>query len=160
ESLLTLRVAAAAIAAATVWTTGSIARRLGADRFGEILAMVAVGLAPVLLAVASFYSMNVIDVLVWTVAARILVELLDRPSLEGWVLLGIVLGLGRENKIGVLWLGAGIGAGLLLTPARRQLATAGPWIAGAIALALFVPNVLWEIANGWPTVEFIRNAST
>jgi 4-amino-4-deoxy-L-arabinose transferase-like glycosyltransferase len=52
-----------------------------------------------------------------------------------------VLGLGLENKISVLWLGAGIAAGLLATPARRLLLTPGPWLAGAIAAALFAPHI-------------------
>ena len=42
-----------------------------------------------------------------------------------WLLLGLILGIGLLNKISVLWLGAGIAAGLLLTPHRRWLRT--PW---------------------------------
>ena len=159
DSLLVLRAAAAAIAALTVWTTGSIARRLGAGPFGEALAMTAVTVAPVLLATASFYSMNVIDVFVWTAAARILIDVVEAPTTGRWIALGVVLGLGLENKISVLWLGAGIGAALILTPARRQLLTRGPWIAGAIAAAVFLPHVMWQIAHSWPTLEFIANAS-
>jgi len=159
DSLLALRVAAAAIAASTVWLTGSIARRIGASAYGETVAMTAVALAPVLLASASFYSMNVLDILVWTLGARLLVDILDAPSTGRWIALGVVLGLGLENKISVLWLGAGIAAGLLLTPARRLLRTPGPWIAAAIAAALFAPTVIWQSIHGWPTLEFMRNAS-
>ena len=62
--------------------------------------------------------MNVLDVLIWTLSARIVIGILDRPALSRWIVLGIVLGLGLETKIDVLWLGAGLAAGLLLTPAR------------------------------------------
>ena len=159
DSLFVLRAVAALAAAAAVWITGSIARRMGADPFGELLAMVGVAIAPELLAMGSFYSMNIVEVVFWTAVARPTVDILDEPSDRRWILLGVLLGLGLQNKISVLWLGAGIGVGLVLTPSRRLLFTRGPWMAGAIAAVIFLPHVLWQIANGWPTLEFIRNAS-
>jgi dolichyl-phosphate-mannose-protein mannosyltransferase len=159
ESLLVLRAAAALITAAAVWLTGSIARRLGADRFGETLAMVAAGVAPEMLGTGSFYSMNIFDVLVWTLAARVMIDILDRPTDAKWLALGAILGLGLLNKISVLWLAAGIVVGLIPTPERRHLLTRGPWLAGIVATLLFLPHVVWQIAHHWATLEFIRNAS-
>jgi hypothetical protein len=158
DSLMVLRIAAAAAAAATVWLTGSIARRLGAGPFGERLAMIVTAIAPVLLANGSFYSMNVIEVLLWTAIARVVLDVVEAPSDRHWMVLGVLLGISLENKISALWLGAGIGAGLLVTSPRKLL-TRGPWIAGAIAGVLFLPHIAWQVVNGWPTLEFIRNAS-
>ena len=159
DSLLVLRVAAALTSAISIWLTGEIAARLGASTFGQVLAMTATAIAPELLALGSFYSMNVYDLLFWTLTALILIDVLERPTLGRWILLGCVVGLGLENKISVLWLAAGIGAGLVLTRARRLLLTPGPWVAAVVAGLLFMPHILWQIANGWPTLEFIRNAS-
>jgi hypothetical protein len=39
------------------------------------------------------------------------------------------------------------------------LLTPGPWIAAAIAVLLALPYAVWQVLNGWPTVEFIRRAS-
>jgi hypothetical protein len=159
DSLLVLRVATALAAALAVWLTGSIARRMGAGPFGDLLATIGFGLVPQVLAIGSFYSMNVFELLVWTAAVRLLIDTIDRPSNLRWILLGVLLGLGLENKISVLWLGGGIAVGLLLTPHRRVLLTPGPWIATVIAAVIFLPHVVWQISHGWPTLEFIRNAS-
>ncbi len=160
DSLMVLRLAAAAALALAILLTGSIARRLGAGTFGEALAMIGVTVAPGFLAVGGFYSMNVFDLLLWTAAVRVFVDLLDRPRAGTWALLGLVLGLGLMNKISVLWLGGGMAAALLFTRARYQLLTPGPYLAAAIAGVVFVPHVIWQIAHGWPTLEFMRGAAS
>jgi hypothetical protein len=58
----------------------------------------------------------------------------------------------------MLFFGAALVAGLLLTKERRLLAGKWPWIGGAIALGLFLPNLLWMARHGWATLEFMRNA--
>ena len=159
ESLVAIRLVPALAGAATVWLTGSIARELGGGRFAQALACLAAIAAPVFLAIGHYYSMNALDLLLWTAAIRVLVACLRGGAVRDWAFLGLVLGLGLLNKISVLWLGLGIGVGLALTPHRRVLLTPGPWVAVAIAAALFVPHVLWQVANDWPTLEFMRNAT-
>jgi len=56
DSLVALRIPAAAAGAASVWLTGVVARRLGAGTYGQLLAMTATAIAPMLLAVDTFYS--------------------------------------------------------------------------------------------------------
>jgi hypothetical protein len=158
DSLVVLRALSAGFIAGSVYLTGVIARRFGGGPIARIVAMTAAAIAPMWLSIGSFYSMNAIDVFIWTAATLALIDVLDRPALSGWVRLGAILGLGLLNKISVLWLGGGIGVGLLLT-ARTQLRTPGPWLAGTIASVLFLPHVLWQVVNHWPTLEFIRNAS-
>ena len=159
DSLIVLRTTAALVAAGTIWLTGRIAGKLGAASFGQALAMAAAAIAPELLGLGSFYSMNVFDIFFWTLATSILVDILDRPSTARWLVLGLVLGLGLLNKISVLWLGGGIAIGLVLTNQRRLLLTPGPWIAGLAAALIFAPHIAWQVMHGWPTLEFIRNAS-
>ena len=45
--------------------------------------------------------MNVYDLLFWTLTAVILIDVLERPTLGRWILLGCVVGFGLENKISV-----------------------------------------------------------
>jgi len=162
DSLVATRIPPALAGAATVAVVGWIAARLGGDRRAQALAMASAVALPLWLGTNHVYSMNAFDMLFWALAAAILVELLrtDRPPLRLWVALGVVLGLGLLNKISVLWLGFGIAAGLLLTARRRALTTPGPWVAGAIAAALFAPYVLWNAAHDWATLEFIEQATS
>ncbi len=161
DSLLALRLVPALLGAGTVALVGLSARALGGGRWAQALAMSAAMAAPVYLALDHFYSMNAFDLFFWTLAAYLLIRLVtvEGRSLRLWLALGAVLGLGLENKISVLWLGAGLAVGLLLTAERRWLATRGPWLAGGLAIALFAPYLLWESAHGWPTLEFMKNAT-
>jgi hypothetical protein len=159
DSLWAVRLVPALAIAATAFLTGALARRLGAGRAGQALAALAAGCAPLYLSIGHIYSMNAFEPPLWTLSAWLLIDALERRRTRDWALLGVALGLALLNKLGTLWWGAGLAAGLLVSRERRALATPGPWIAAAVALALFVPHVAWQIANDWPTVEFMRNAT-
>lgn len=158
DSLVALRSLPLACGVALVLVTGMLAARLGGGRAAQGLAALAVAAAPVYLAIHHYYSMNAIDQLLWALAALLLVRLEPEAPAARWLPLGLVLGLGLLNKLSVLWLGAGLAAAFLLTGYRRALRRPGPWLAAAVAFACFTPHVAWQVANDWPTREFVRNA--
>jgi hypothetical protein len=203
SSVEAIRVVPAVAGAGTVLLVGLMARDMGAGRFGQALAMMAGTTVPVWLALNHFYSMNALDLLLWALAAWLVIRILQRPTTGRWIALGVLLGFGLQNKISVLWLGAGLFAGLVVTsawiylhPRIRHSASrlqpvrhsafpiphsgspiphsasniphspfriphsCWPWLAAAIALALFLPYIGWQIAHGWPTAEFMRNATS
>lgn len=160
-SLLSIRLVPALAGAATVLLVGLLAKRMGGARLAQQVAMLAAFAAPMLNGLSNYFSMNAFDLLFWALAAHVFAGLLldDAPRTSSWLLLGVVLGLGLQNKISVLWLGGGVAAGLVLGGRHRLLATKGPWLAGATAAALFLPYVLWNAAHDFPTLEFMRNAT-
>jgi hypothetical protein len=160
DSRFALRLTPALLGAATVALVGLMARRMGGGRWAQALAMTGALVAPQYLALDHFYSMNAFDVFFWALCAFLVLRVLEQPTNARWAALGVALGLGLQNKIGVLWMGAGLFVGLVATRERRLLKTPGPWICGAVAAALFAPHVAWQVANGWPTREFIHNAQT
>lgn len=159
DSVMAIRLLPALAGAASIFLTGWMTAAVGGGRFAQALAMIAVLVAPIHLGLTGFYSMNAFDILLWVGAAALLIQILKGDAKHLWPWFGVVLGLGLLNKISVLWLGAGLTAGLVLTSHRRVFLTPGPWIAAAIAGVMFLPHVIWQVANGWPTLEFIRNAT-
>jgi hypothetical protein len=159
DSLLALRWLPALAGAGTVLITGLLVRELGGGRFAQALACLCAVLPPVWLAVDHFFSMNAFDTFFWSLAALLLLRALQVGRPGAWAALGVVLGLGLLNKTSMLWFGGGAFLGLLLTGQRRVLGTRGPWFAAALAGLLFLPHIVWQVRNAWPTLEFMRNAA-
>jgi 4-amino-4-deoxy-L-arabinose transferase-like glycosyltransferase len=159
DSLLALRFTPALMACATAVLCALLARELGGRRTAQTLAALAAAVCPVYLGVSGFYSMNAIDPVVWAGAALLVARIANGGDRRLWLALGALLGLGLLNKISVLWLGAGLGVGLVATGERRWLATPWPWAAGLIAFVVFAPHLLWQLQHDWPTLEFVRRAS-
>lgn len=158
DSLFALRLVPAFAGAGVVLLTGLLARELGGGRFAVALAAGGALVSPINLALASIWSMNVFDLLLIALAAFLLVRLIKTGEPKLWLAVGVVLGLGLLNKVGVLWVGLGVFAGVVATRERRWLATPWPWAGGLIAALLFLPYVLWNAANDWAHLEFIESA--
>ncbi len=158
ESLAAIRSLSVLAGMATVFAAGMLARALGGRLPAQILAALALAVAPVILSIQHIYSMNVFDQLFWVMAALVLVPVL-RGEKKFWLLLGLVLGLGLLNKLSALFLCGGIGVALLLTRHRSVLAGPWPWVAAAVALIVASPYAWWQAARGFPLLEFMRNAT-
>ncbi len=158
DSLLALRLPAILTGALIVFFTGILVREMGGKRFAQVLAALAVIVAPVNLFVHHILSMNVFDHLFWVIAAWLTVKVLKQPQRKYWILLGITCGLGLQNKISMLFFIFGLGVGLLLTEHRKLLLTAGPWLSGLLAFLIFLPHLLWQVIYNIPTFEFMHNA--
>jgi hypothetical protein len=159
DSVFAIRLVPAVLSALSVAAVCLLVRKMNGGRVALVLAALSFIASGQLLGFHAYYSMNSLDIFFWLVAGSLLVRLAERPTTGRWLVLGVVLGLGLLNKTSVLWLGAGIAASLLLTDLRAQLRTRGPWLAGATALVVFSPYVLWNLASGLPHLEFMRNAT-
>lgn len=159
DSIFALRFLPAVFGATTVFLAGAMTRELGGKRFAQVLACLAAITAPIYLAMNSIYSMNAFDILSWALASYIVLRLLKTEAPRYWLSLGLVLGLGMLNKIGVAWFAFGIFFGFLLTPQRSWFRTKWPWISGAMILLLFVPYIVWNMMNNLAALEFIRGAT-
>jgi len=139
DSTLALRLPSALAAAATVLLGAALVRALGGDRRAVVPALVPVMLAPIYLGTFAILSPNAFDVVVWSAALLIALRLLTTPSPQDWIALAVVLALGFWNRHGIVFLVAGLAAGVLLTPARRLLRERTAWAAIGLAAVLVVP---------------------
>jgi 4-amino-4-deoxy-L-arabinose transferase-like glycosyltransferase len=158
ESILAIRFAAYLALGATVWVTGILARRLGGGRFAVIIACLGVGLSPLLLAMSGFFSMNAFEPLLWTLIVLTLVRIVQTGNSRLWLLVGLLTGVAFENKHTVVAYLLPLAIGILLTRTRRVVLDRWLWAGAGIAAALALPNIVWQVANGWPSLEFYGNA--
>jgi 4-amino-4-deoxy-L-arabinose transferase-like glycosyltransferase len=157
DSLVALRLPAALAGAGTVLITGLIARELGGTRFAQCLAALCVVLAPGFLALDHFLSMNVFEPLFWLGCAYLMIRIIRTGNAKLWLWFGLLAGMGLENKHSMLIFGSGMVAGLALTRQRHWLRSPWFWAGGAIALLVFLPNLLWNIQNHFPFLELQAN---
>jgi len=157
DSLFAVRLLPALSGAALVLMTGLMARDLGGRRFAQGVAALAVLTAPIWLALHSIYTMNALEQLFWTGAAWIVIRIVRDGWDRGWLLFGIVAGLGMLNKHSMAFFGAAVVVGLLLTPERRAFRSRWLWLGGALAVLIYLPNLVWDIQHHFPHFEMLAN---
>jgi hypothetical protein len=158
HSVFALRLLPAIFGAATIVVVGLLARQMGGGRFAQGLAAAAATVSLIFTGYDAVYSMNALDLLLAALAMYWLVRLIDSGEPRWWVALGLTLGLGLLNKVGMLWIALGVFVAVVLSRERRWLATRWPWIGGAVAWAIFLPYVLWNATHDWAHLEFIHGA--
>src|SRR5262245_49481874 len=156
DSLFALRLLPALSAAPKVILAAWMARELGGAKFSQFFGALLVLLAPIYLTFDNFLSMNAFEPVFWMLCAAIVLRILNGGSPRLWLLFGVVAGLGLLNKHSMLFFGSGLAAGLLVTPARKQFAHIEIWLGAATAFLIFLPNLLWEIHNGYPTIALLH----
>ena len=157
ESLFAVRLVPTLSGGATVLMAGLLARELGGGRVAQGLAALAVLVAPLHLAMNSIHTVNTLEPLFWIGCAWVLVRIVEGADPRLWLVFGLLSGLGLLNKLSMAFFGGGVVAGLLLSPERRAFARPWIWIGGSVALALFLPNLVWMVRHDFPHLELLAN---
>jgi 4-amino-4-deoxy-L-arabinose transferase-like glycosyltransferase len=156
-SLIGLRLWPALMAGTLVVLTALTARELGAGRPGQVGAAVCAACGPGFLVAGHLLSTATFDLVAWAATALVVIRIVRGGDSRLWIALGVVVGLGLENKWSIAFLVAGLLIGLVVTPERRVLAT--PWFLAGVAVAsgIWLPNLLWQADHGWPQIDMIRS---
>jgi 4-amino-4-deoxy-L-arabinose transferase-like glycosyltransferase len=156
-SLYALHFLPALAGAAMVWLTAMIARELGGGRFAQGLAALSIALSGVYVINAHMLTMNVFEPLFWMGCAWVVIRIIKTGNQKLWLWFGVLAGLGLENKYSMALFGFAVVVGLLVTAERKVFRSRWIWIAGAVALAIFLPNLIWSIQHHWPFIQLIHN---
>jgi hypothetical protein len=156
-SLAALRIISALAGTALVALTILIARELGGNRYAQFIAGLSILLCPSVLVMDGLMTMNAFEPLFWMGCMLVIARILRTGDSRLWLWFGVLAGLGLENKHSTLFFGFALAVALLLTRDRREFARQWIWIAAAIAIALFLPNIIWQIRHGFPTLEDLEN---
>jgi dolichyl-phosphate-mannose-protein mannosyltransferase len=157
DSLPAIRLVPAAAGAGAVILTGLVARELKGGIFAQGLAALMVLLAPGILAIDHFLSMNCLEPLFWTGCAYVLIRIVKTGDQQLWIWFGILTGFGLENKYSMVFFVSGIVLGLLLGPERRVFRTPWIWIGALIAFLIFLPNLVWNVRHHFAFLELQAN---
>ncbi|WP_280433515.1 glycosyltransferase family 39 protein [Nocardia brasiliensis] len=170
DSLLLLRLPGVLAATLVVVCAGLLAREFGGGRGAQALAAAAVASAALLMGAGHMLSTAVFDLAVWSVLSVLVLKLVGRDGVEPtdrrkslwfngprlWIVIGVVVGVGLQNKLLLIFPLAALVVSLLLLGPRKIFATKYFPIAVGIAVLIWLPYLVWQARNGWPQWEMGR----
>jgi hypothetical protein len=159
DSIASIRFLPALVGGVMVYLSGWLAAFFGGGRWAQALAAVSVMLMPVGLVFFDTFSMNGLELLFWTSSILALLVMVRKNEPRLWLVYGAIAGVGLLNKHTMVLVGFASVLGFLLSPARRLLWSRWLVVGGIVAFLLFLPNLWWQLDNGWPSLEFYRNAT-
>ena len=159
DTLWALRVPAMLSALAAVVLAALLARELGGAAAAQLLA--AVGVSSTFLLIAGHVLLTATpDLVVWLLVLLFATRALLRDEPRWWLAVGVSVGVGLYNKQLVVLLLIGIAVGLVVAGPRRVLRSRWLWAGAAVALLLGLPNLVYQVVNGWPEVAMAEAIST
>jgi len=153
DSLVGLRILPALLAGATVLVAALVARELGGARAEQLLAAGATAMSAIVLVNGHWLSTTSVDLLVWTLLSWLTVRAVRLGGGPIWLWAGLTAGMGLQNKMLVVFLLAAFVVGLVITGPRRVFRDPWLWLAGGVALLVWLPNLIWQARHDWPQLE-------
>lgn len=157
DSLRSIRLIPAVASSLLIVQTAMLARELGGKPFALLLSAVAALTTPQYLSNGSLLTTDCLEPNLWMGCAYFAILAIKRSNLRYWLWFGVIAGIGLEEKYTIALFGFGIAVGLLLTEQRRVFRDKWIWLGGAVALLIFLPNLLWNMHYHWPFLQLMHN---
>src|SRR5215813_9810817 len=133
-----------------------MSRMLGAGRTGQLLAALAAATCGEYLGAMHELTTTPPDFVFWTATLLLVTKPLASQDPRWWLAVGACAGIASEAKWNIAFLLAALAAGFLATDARRLLRSRYLLAGCLIAAALAAPDVIWQAAHGWPSIDVFR----
>ena len=154
-SLIGFRFFASLAHALTVVLAGLMARELGGRRGAQLLAGAAA--LPFCIGGGALMQYVSFDYAAWVFTAYFIVRLLKSDNPRWLAAAGASIGFGMLSKYTMAFFVLAIAAGLLLTDARRYLKSKWLWTGVAVAVLVFLPNLLWQVQHHFVSLDFLKH---
>lgn len=155
DSLRGLRLFSAIAQGIGMFLAGLMARDMGGKRSAQWMAAIAAFIAPVALMAGTLIQYMAFDYLWWVVVAFFTVRLLATDDPRYWLGIGAGIGLGMMTKFTIAFWVVGLMAAVLITPARKYLRSKWLWLSAALALLIYLPNLVWQIQHQFISLDFL-----
>lgn len=154
ESLFALHIIPAMAGAATVTFVCMITREMGGKLFAACVSGLAFIAAPVWLTMNSFFAYDGFDQLILSVFLFFLIRFIKSENRRLWIPLGLTAGLAVMTKTTILFYGLGFLIALILFKHSTHLNSKWPWFGLGAFLIIISPYIIWQLVNGWPTLDY------
>jgi 4-amino-4-deoxy-L-arabinose transferase-like glycosyltransferase len=134
-----------------------MARELGGRRRAQLVAALATATSPQVMAAFHLLSTAAFDMFFWAAITFVVLRLLRIGDQRLWIVIGAVSGLGLLNKLNVLFLLIGIGAGLVFAGRGRELLNRYVVAGAVIAAAIWLPNIVWNAQHDWAALSMLHS---
>lgn len=156
-SLIGVRFFSALAQSIAIVLTGLMARELGGSRWAQFFAALCVFTASSSIIISSLFQYVSFDYLWWVLTAYLTIRLCKTQDPRWWLAIGATIGLGMLTKYTMGFFALGVVGGVLLTNARRYLSNPWLWGGAALALLIFVPNLVWQVQHNFISLEFLAS---
>ncbi len=156
SSVVALRILPALAGGGAVVCSGAMARELGGARKAQTLAALAGATSPQVLAACHLLSTTSFDLSLWAVLSLLVLVVLRTGDGRWWLAIGAVAGVALLTKLNVAFFLVALVVGLLLAGRRRLFASPWLWGGAAIAVAFWMPNILWNARHDWAALAMLR----
>ncbi|MCU0363227.1 MAG: glycosyltransferase family 39 protein, partial [Bacteroidales bacterium] len=150
QSLFAVRISPSMSSGVMVLLAASIAREMGGSRYASFLAAFGLMIATFFMRSFFLFMPVFLEIFIWTIIFYLIIRYLNTRNDRLLLWIGICAGLALLTKyLGALFIAA-IVTSVTFSGHRYILRKRSLWGGALLALIVFLPNLLWQVFNGFP----------